>query len=46
MACYIALGVFIAVNLMLIAFVTLNQRGMRDLRALNRVGERRSKSRD
>jgi hypothetical protein len=41
MTCYVVIGSFIAANLTLIAGVMLNQRGMSDLRALNRVGERR-----
>jgi len=46
MACYIVLSIFIATNLAVIAGVLLNQRGMSNLRAINRVGERRSKPRD
>jgi len=46
MACYIALSIFIATNLIVIAAVLLSQRGMSNLRALNRVGERRHKPRD
>jgi hypothetical protein len=45
MTCYVVLGVFMSANLALIAGVMLSDRGMRDLRALNRVGDRRSKSR-
>jgi hypothetical protein len=45
MTVYIVLGSFIAANLAVIAGVMLNQRGMSDLRAMNRVGERRSKPR-
>jgi hypothetical protein len=41
MTCYLVIGSFIAANLALIATVVLNQRGMSDLRALNRIGERR-----
>ncbi|NYD88896.1 hypothetical protein [Sphingomonas melonis] len=46
MTCYVVLSTFIAANLAVIAGVLLNQRGMSELRALNRVGERRSKPRD
>lgn len=45
MAVYIVLGAFIAANLAVIAGVLMTQRGMTDLRALNRKGERRRQPR-
>ena len=45
MTVYIVLGVFIAANLAVIAGVLVTQRGMKDLRALNRDGERRHRVR-
>lgn len=45
MTVYIVLGLFIAANLAAIVGVLLTQRGMKNLRALNRDGERRHKVR-
>lgn len=45
MTVYIVLGVFIAANLAVIAGVLMTQRGMTDLRAMNREGERRRQPR-